>query len=344
MGLYLQYFVYCIFFYSIYIDNSKILSIDALFLLDNTTKITIPIFRYEFSEQFEETLTAAFLENEALKKYWNDGFIEIKNKEEQLASEKNPVLKESIKSDVSEVGYFSIIKVLKDEIKERSKQDKIIIEALEFVLLEQLSLHLSSYFNNYNDHDKLVKEYTRMDFPEMLLQNRIINLLSTPFEERAIFVKAGMTNHPPEGEIVHIYGDDGSRYSKFNLVLPSNSKVRRPKEGILVIENDRVFVEMKIIYDNFSSNLPVHFANNYIGISPKQIHSKKVNIILSYKVKPRASFYNSRWGYHNWVDSFAERLVKFASFEAFIDRIEWEATLTNLIVTKNSRQMKSPKQ
>jgi hypothetical protein len=235
------------------------------------------------------------------------------------------------------VEYFSIVKVVEEDEREKSKAEKILEETIEYLILEELSTHLATYFNEFKHNDKLIKEYSRNDFPEILLQNRIINLLSTPFEDRAIFTKAGMTKNPEEGEIVSIYGNDGSRFSKFDLVLPAGSTVSRIDDGLLLIENSRISLLIAIIYEGWGANFPPGFEYNYCGKIEENLDLYGLQIILNYTIKPKALLYGSKWNYHNWIDSFIDRLVEFASFDDFLKKIDWESNLTDIII-KNQRQ------
>ena len=168
------------------------------------------------------------------------------------------------------------------------------------------------------------------------MQNRIINLLSAPFEDRAIFAKAGMTTKPPEGEIVSIYGTDGSNYSRFHLSLPQGSVVSRPSDGILTVENSRIFMRIEINYDGFGTVLPMGFEHNYLGLERGSLGISNLRIKLNYKIKPLSLLYRSSWNYHSWIDSFVERLIEFGSFSDFVNRINWETNLTS-IITQNQR-------
>jgi hypothetical protein len=342
-GLIFVLLVVIFFIYSIIIEADKKIEIKGIVAFENKTNKIHPIVRYEFSEKLVDTLNAVFLENEALKRYWNEEFI--KNESEKEKKEKQKQIKASEKENPelakkSDIGYFSIVRITEEiSKKEKTKSDKILEEVVEYLIIEQLSTHLSTYFNDYSEQDKILKEYTRHDFPEILLQNRIVNLLSTPFEDRAIFVKAGMTENPPEGEVVAIYGDDGSRFSRFDLTLPKGSIVKRASNGILTVENNRIFLQIEIIYEKFGTTLPKGFEQNYLGLDHNDLRIRKIDINLRYKVKPIAFFYRSKWNYHNWVDSFAERMIDYFSFDSFVDYINWETNLTGIIANNQRRRL-----
>jgi len=282
-------------------------------------------------------MKAVFLENEALKKYWEDDFQTKKSNDEEESKEKPA--NDKIENQNKEVAYYSIVRIdrKEDEQKKEKKSDVVLEEAIEHVMIDQLSTHLSTFFNDYSNEDQLITELTRKDIPDILLKNRIINLLSTPFEDRAIFVKAGMADKPPkEGEIVSIFGSDGSKYERFDLVLPKGSKVSRPKRCSLEIDNNRINFKIELKNEGFRSTLPHGFEYNYLGVVDRDLVVRKIDIVLTYRIKPLSLLYSSRWNYHDWIDSFADRLEEFASVDRFVKRINWDSALTS-IITINQR-------
>jgi hypothetical protein len=329
-----------IYFFCIIIrEAEKEIEIKGLIAIEKKNNKVRPILRYKFSENLSDTMDAVFLENEALKSNWEEDFKKQETEKKSQSKVEQPTENENLKEKKEDTGYFAIVRLIEDiKDKEKKKSDKILEEIVEYMIIQQLSTHLSSYFNNYGQ-DKLIKEYTRTDFPEILLQNRVVNMLSTPFEDRAIFVKAGMNRNPPKGEIVSIFGNDGSRFTRFDLVLPIGSTIKRPEAGVLTVENNRIFLQIEIHYKGFGAVLPKGFEQNYLGLEMRELDTKKMNIILKYKIKPLALFYRSRWNYHNWVDSFADRLIEFFSFDNFVDNVNWEANLTGIIAANQRRKI-----
>lgn len=326
------------FVYSLLKDTKKSISIESVIVIDPKNKEIFPIPRFEFSERLNRTMKAVFLENEALKKYWEDDF-----KSKKANEKKEPIDKkangEEQNSD-KKVEYFSIVRIdrKEDEQKKEKKSDVVLEEAIEHVIIDQLSIHLSTFFNDYSNEDQLITELTRKDIPDILLKNRVVNLLSTPFEDRAIFVKAGIADKPrEEGEVVSIFGSDGSKYERFDLVLPKGSKVSRPKRCSLEIDNKRINFKIEMKNEGFGSTLPHGFEYNYLGVIDRDLVVKKLDIALTYTIKPLSLLYSSKWNYHDWIDSFAERLEEFASVDKFVERINWDSTLTS-IITNNQRK------
>lgn len=289
--------------------------------------------RYKFSEELSRTLKAVFLENEALKQSWSSDFEEKKPKKETI---RNTTTNNKDKP----ISYYSIVRVEvpDDEFSKKNvNSSKILKEAVEYIFIEKLSTRLSTYFNEYKNEDKILKEFTRTDFPNILLENRIINLLSSPFEDRPIFLKAKMNKQEEKGEIIAIGGSDGSSFSRFDLVLPKKTKVIRKPNGVLQIKSPRLVLEFNIDYGVFGTTLPRGFAFNYLGCNSSKLDVKKIDLQLKVSIRPLALLFNKGWNYYNWIDSFANEFKSNYSFDTFVDKIEWESTLTRIIAT-NQRQ------
>jgi hypothetical protein len=156
--------------------------------------------------------------------------------------------------------------------------------------------------------------------------------LSTPIEDRSIFVGAEVPKLGTESEIVALGGTDGSQFYRLDLVLPSGSVIKRPSDGTIVIENNRILLRIQCIYDGDGVTLPDEFETNYLGTHDLWLNAESVRVSLSYEIKPFATILNSRWNYHNWIDSFADDFYQYGSFDQFLETIHWESTLTGIIV------------
>jgi len=318
--------------YTIIAKCENILKIQSLLVFDEKTLDSIKIDRYSFSEDINKVFDSVFLENNAIKNHW----LSVLPKEKKEETSKKEEKDKKTNNPKEKVSYIMITAHEYDpnEIKEVTNSDKILNECIEHVILEKISTHLSGYFNSYSSSDKYIKEYTRNDLPKILLENRITNLLSTPFEDRDIFSKFNIKKQ--EGEIISIYGSDGSQYSRFDLTLPTKTIVTRTEDGKLKLENNRVKVEINIKNDGFSTSLPRGFEFNYLGRDDKKsVNIRKIDIEIKTFIKPLTLLFGSGWQYHKWIDSLITELEQFASFDLFVDKINWESQLTNIIITNN---------
>lgn len=321
---------------TILLSCKRKISIQSVILFDRDKIISAD--RYDFSEKLSETLNAVFLENEALKQSWSSDFEKNEVKRE-IKNEGDDNL-EKEKSKTKEVKYYSIVRYEtdKNEKETNANSKKILKEAVEYVFIEELSSHLSSHFNDYNNEDKIIKEFTRSDFPSILLENRIINLLSSPFEDRPIFLKAKMSKVKENEEIFKIYGADGSIFSRFDLVLPKKSKIIRKDNGLLQIKSPRLTLDFKLTYKGFSAVLPRGFEYNYMGYDQREITAKHIDLELNISINRLSLIFNKGWNYYNWIDSFTNKIDEIFSFERFLKKIDWDSTLTRIIATNHNRK------
>lgn len=331
--------------YSLLKNCNRTVNITGVLVFKNDSNEVVPIDRYELSEKLAETLSAVFLENEALKKHWKkkpetDG-EHLSDTAKKNGQGDNKKERDKEQDTQKSVEYYSIVR-MESKKEEKSKADKILNEALEHVIIHELSNHLSTYFNHYHSSDKLIKEYSRADFPKILLENRVTNLLSTPFTDRAIFAEADLPDKSKEGEIVAIHGSDGSRFSRFDLILPTGTKVKREGSGTLTLENRRIKFQITVKDDRYTANLPRGFKYNYLGITEsRSIGATKVEIEITSRIKPLALLFNRGWEYHKWVDSFIDDLEEFASFSKFLKSINWENNLTRIVISNNRERIRN---
>jgi hypothetical protein len=217
------------------------------------------------------------------------------------------------------------------------KSVRLLEEAMIFVLVEELSLHLSSYFNDVRE-DSLVKEYSREDIPVLLLKNRVLNLLSTPVEQRDIFLTAyPAEGSRPKGEVYSLYGSDGAVFSRFDLVLPAGTTIQQSEQGTIRIETRRLVLELSARYTGSASVVSPSFARNYLGMDFDDVIPLKVTVALSGRVKPVSLLTSSGWQYYRWLDSFRKRVRRSFDFPTFQADIHWDVIEPLLLSMRRPR-------
>ncbi len=208
--------------------------------------------------------------------------------------------------------------------------NRLLTEAIEYFLLDILSMHLSAYFNDKTFKKENLTTYGRKDIPSVLLTNTFLELFSRPMSERPAFVHFGTDNE----NTVFALGEDGVIYDKFDLTLPKGSAVKRPEKNKIVIETKKVKILMVVRYEGAGTVLPDNFEEYYLNLKLEQTHTPK-GIVLSYgvdeayidiqiTVKLRAMLSNAGWEYYRWVDSFLDEIEKNISREAFFNLINWD--------------------
>jgi hypothetical protein len=251
--------------------------------------------RYRFSEELSRYLDAAFTENPALKVAW----------------------------DSESLRYISD----SDGVK-TTKSARLLSEAVEYFLLERLSIHLTDYFNRSGFQKKNLKTYGRKDIPEVLLSNKFLELFSRPPEERPAFVDDTI-DVTMKGELVYAYGSGGVIFNRFDLILPKKSIVRRLGSNNIEIETDKLKVSMSTRFEGICTVIPPEFEKYYLGFIDTQPDPPyELNVVIKVKIKFWALFSRSGWDYYHWIDSFLELLERDISQKAFFNRINWETAYT----------------
>ena len=288
-------FVWCIFFLSKKFTRSgkaKISVKGFLIHLKEENQIqSVP--RYRFSEQISQYLSSAFNENEALKRQWD----------------KEPLLH-----------VFS-----RNEGESATASLKLIREAVEYYLIEKLSIHLTDYFNQESYDKNLLSELSREDVPSILLSNRFMELFSAPMENRAVFEPH---DRDGDGVVVMSMGKNGAFYSRFDLVLPKGAKVSRNK-GSVVIETSKFKLTISVIFNGAGYVSPRNFEKYYLGLESFDSYTEfGVEFKAEVEFKLLSSLRKSDWDYHAWLDSYFEGLERDMSGKHFFKEINLETVAT----------------
>lgn len=295
--------------------------IDAVIFIDPKLNKIIPVKDYKFSVNLHKTLSAVKAESRSIYYEWErEPIISAPDNE---PSEPKSTESSATNTD-GQPKYISIYKITTKKEPKVPQAARLLQEAASFVLLEELSLHLSTYFND-SDDDVYIKEYQREDIPSFLLQNRVLNLLSTPIEQRDIFLNAFPDRRKrPEGELYALYGSDGSMYSRFDLVLPKGTTIQHSEINSIKIETKRLSIELIAKYSKSTAVVGNAFLANYVGREPRSVVCRKLPIILRCKIKPLSLITSSGWQYYRWLDSFRERLKSAFDFPTFQKDIHWQ--------------------
>lgn len=294
---------------------------EGLLFINASKNELVEVPGYELSKNLSRALAAVKAENRAIYSEWeSDPLVEKKVKPEA-----HPTSQDVADKPKDDISYISIVRVeVEDGHLARQKASQLLDEALQFVLLEELSTHLSTYFTNSKSDQ--VSELNRDDIPAFLLQNRVLNLLTTPIENRDIFLKAFPNNSKrPEGVICSLWGSDGSMYSRFDLNLPKGSKVSHTGRGALRIETKRLDLEISGRYTGSSGVVSLYFVENYVGKSCDDMDCRKVEVVLRGRIKPLALISDKGWEHYRWLDSFRTRLKQSVDFEAFLHQVHWDS-------------------
>ncbi len=171
----------------------------------------IAIDRYEFAEKLAGYFRGLTAENRALARVWPD----------------NPVT-EFFDAEERQAG------------RRPSPAVKLVHEAIEYFVLDELALHLSGYFENNPQVDS--RELTRIgrrEIPSVLLENRFLELFSKPMEEREAFLAEDKDGVTYGDEVVFATGKGGAVFDLVELILPSGTVVSRIDSRTIQLKTDR---------------------------------------------------------------------------------------------------------
>lgn len=208
----------------------------------------------------------------------------------------------------------------------KQKSAQLVLEAVQYFLLSRLSTHLIDYFAAEEFKKANLKKYERKDIPEILLNNRFLELFSRPMEERPAFMDDD--NHEDSEEpddIVYASGLKGAIYDRFELVLPQKSSIRKLENNKIEIETENLKISMVVQFEGFNSQLPMMFEEYYLGINDSNEYSVyQLDIGIDVQMKLKSVFSSVGREYYQWVESYLDIIEEEVSKDAFFERINWE--------------------
>lgn len=278
-------------------------SYQGFIVYDESQNEVIHIPRYELGECIPMYLEAAFAENEALQTLWH----------------KEPLRDVWSHETNSSTGVARPLKSV-----------DLLSEAVEYFLLDELCTHLTDYFNDPSFRKQNLKLYNREDVPEILLSNRFLELFSRPPEQRSAFVDLAI-QEKGKGQVVSAINSSGAIYSRFDLVLPKGSAVRRPRSWRIEFETSRMTIGLQVGFEGLSALLPGNFSKWYLGIEDwENFQAYQVSVDVDVTLKFGALLTPLGWEYYQWVDSFLESVERDVSQDAFFETIGWQYAQTVL--------------
>jgi hypothetical protein len=186
------------------------------------------------------------------------------------------------------------------------------------VILNLLTSHLKAHFEKYTD-EHFVRRYSRRDIPDLLLQNRVLALLSSPHKDRVAF---GDIENPSD-QMVEALGPGGEIFKRFELVLPNRTVISRMPNGDLALDSPRLNISIGVDYHGGRYWPPSKYGEMLLDKNMWQFHGQTVKIKFNYAVKTLALLWTSGWKYYEWVDSFAAKLKDQVSEFDYFARINW---------------------
>ena len=292
------------------------LRIKAVILILDGVPVSVP--EYKFSEDLVRALRAIFSENEALKHQWEQESLFGWSTGKGMQS--NPT----------------------------GGGARLLREAAEYVYIERLSSHLSSYFNG-STLRHFVEEFDRDDLVSLLPMNRVLDQLSRPIEERIALVGP----HPPAATMLRIvkhsvdeqgdpgagtvtYASDGTHvYSRLDLELPKHSKVTRAEDGCVRLTSRYFQFELRTEVRGFMTNADPAFLDRYVRIPSRAFYGDHddsgfgvavpIHLEWTTKMRPAAVISRRARRLYQWSESFGSKVRDDFGSDEFLGRIHWPA-------------------
>jgi len=212
--------------------------------------------------------------------------------------------------------------------KNEQDKDLLVIEATEYYLIDELSTHLTDYFNLRGLNKAQLIEFSRNDIPDILLSNRFLELFSKPMEQRAPFIRE--KDDKSTGRIVMTHGKGGELFKEFDLVLPKGSKVSK-SNNCMIIDTRRFNIIIEVDYGVFGTVLPRGFEKYYLGYnSYEDFYTNEIQIKISVQFKKASLFSSSGWDYYEWIELFLEKVERNFSRNFFFNSINWKQIYTQI--------------
>lgn len=282
-----------------FINASKFeLELEALLPIESKTGLLFEIDRYYYSEECSSILSSVFKENPALKSQWIAEIFPSRIRSKRTV----------------------------DESKERSGDLRIAQELTEYVVLHALSVHLTDYFNALGgERSGGIVNYRRTDLAEIVLGNRILDLISKHPADRPAL---GHDEELSDGHELVMMGKNGLIFSKFELTLPRGSTVHRTIGNAVLIQNSRFKLQISVSGGESSGVPPRYFSELHMGRKYLDFEFRKIDICIRGELTWSGMLGIGKWDYFTWMDSFLSKLKSRIDFEQFVKQIGYELSLT----------------
>ncbi|CAB5589185.1 Uncharacterised protein [Citrobacter youngae] len=282
---------------------------EGVICIEKNTKELLEIEGYNFAEEVSGYIKALCAENNALHKIWTN---------------------ESLGPSFSFAKNKAISGV-------RPKANDLLTEAMEYYVLDLLSMHLSGHFDNnplFSEENLVTLE--REHIPDILLKNRYIDMFSRPMEEREKFID--YDSNPSNGKVIYATGKDGAIFENFEMVLPKGSSIIREEDTSISIITKRFKLRFRPIFSGCNSVLPRRFTELYMGKTFNSISIFDAQLKISVDFSFRSLLTSKGWEYYWWLDSFLGELEESFSKNNFLSKISWHQNAAMNIIAENRRK------
>lgn len=298
--------------------RTQVRNYSGFFIVDHVKKKVIPVNRYPYSINLSRYLESACAESQDIRMVLERS-IYVPDATIKIPREK-----------IDEVGIEREERAAVKKLM-ATPDRRLILEATEYFVFRMLSTHLTNYFNDEKFKEENLTKFERKDIPQVLLENRFLNLFSKPMEERVAAFEDRYVSKSTKGGS----SESGAEFSHFHLILPTKAKVSRIDEKTCEITTQKFTLRIAILYLGDDELLPADFEKYYLRLqeyyqrsNPSMVKEKAIEIEV--KVFFKNSIFFSRTGlqYYEWLDSYLDKLEEEFSSSYFFKKIGWDSVST----------------
>lgn len=311
-----------------FISNKQTLvEAKSVFILNKEGSIPF-VFENEFHNKVRDALDICMKENEAYQKRWNDS---LNNYKQQMSSETNGIF-DKINNSIPKDYTFILELEGKPFVPDASN---LLKDAIEYEFLSWLSGILHSFYDN-NDICSTFKPITREVASEYIQKNKVLDLLSRDFSDRAAFKDLKISTELLNNihEICQI--STGITYEKFKLLFPDKTILQRDDKNRLVIKNDTFEIIFSCNMDFFNANLPSGFPELIIKQKNENLNVFNVPLKLEINLSCKAMIFNFINMKYRWIDILCDSFKEHYSFDKYCQRIHFDVIKTFAYSTHKS--------
>lgn len=249
----------------------------------------VHIYDYHFNKEFCSNLTGFLAENAAYKKKFLSVFAGNGYSLEQRNSPSYEFFRETI------------------------------ISVVEFILLDELDLHLNAYFVNNEIDTSTIRKIGREDLPLSVLSNKVIDTLTKHYSEREAFTESDFNEEV--GELYYATGKDGAVYNRLSVELPPESTIDRAENGALVIKNRHFELSLLVKFDGSHA-----YVNSDLieGAADEGFCPYSFNVALTATASPPLFRRRKANEIYEWLDSYIDRVEGLVSINTLETRLNPE--------------------
>jgi hypothetical protein len=298
--------------------RTQVRNYSGFFIVDHTEKKVIPVNRYPYSENLSRYLESACAESQDIKMVLERSIF---------------VPDTTIKVPRENIDEVRIEREERAAVKKNmaTPDRRLILEATEYFVLRMLSTHLTNYFNDEKFKEENLTKLERKDIPQVLLENRFLNLFSKPMEERVAAFEDRYVSKSTKGGS----GESSVDFSHFHLILPTKAKVSRTDEKTCEITTQKFTLRVAILYSGADELLPADFEKYYLRLqeyyqrsNPSMVKEKAIEIEVKVFFKNSIFFSTTGLQYYEWLDSYLDKLEEEFSSSYFFKKIGWDSVST----------------